>query len=151
VRLFLVHHHPVAYDSPVDGPPDFSQMVNCEELFKLLRRYYFDLVIHGHTHQPRFHTLQAESSIPIGVLAAGSFSLQLPAEWQGKVNNQFHMLTIDGRDPATHCVQGELASWTYYFGHGWSPSTLDREGIAHTEPFGAYVGPHDCRTLLEGV
>ena len=151
LRVFLVHHHPISYDNPVPGEPDFSQMVNNEQLLQLLRQNYFDLLIHGHTHQPRFQIHQRDGSVPMGILAAGSFSLRLPIQWSGKVGNQFHVINIDGRNATTKFIEGSVQSWTYYFGHGWTRSSLDREGIAHQEPFGTHLDPHQCRDRLQAL
>jgi Icc-related predicted phosphoesterase len=149
LNLFLLHHHPVAYDAP-DGTADFSQLVNAEQLWNLLRDFGFDMIIHGHTHQPRFHTVLRDAGHPIGVLAAGSFSLQLPPQWHGKVGNQFHVISVDDR-VTPGVVRGRIRSWTYYYTHGWIPSIYDRDGIAHLEPFGAYPDPAQLSQAIQAV
>ena len=107
------------------------------------------MLIHGHTHQPRFQINIRDAAHPIGILAAGSFSLQLPLEWQAKVANQFHLITVDGRESVTNCIQGRIESWSYHFARGGKPSVGERDGIAHAEPFGVYLNPPQFREALE--
>ncbi len=148
LRVFLLHHHPLAYDQPSPTGVDFSQMLNCEQLLAVLHKHYVDLLVHGHTHQPRFQAITTDGAHPIAVLAAGTFSFLLPLQWQGRVGNQFHVLTVKERNLDTRCIQGTVNSWTYYAGHGWISSVHERDGIDHFEAFGTYPNPAELRDLL---
>ena len=139
LRLFILHHHPIAYSNPAPGEADFSMLVNSEALLKLLAKYQFDLIIHGHTHQPRFSTHEVDVGPALGILSAGTFSMALPSTWNGKVTNQFHVITVDSRDPATKAIRGNVTSWCFYHGTDWIPSNMPHAGIPHVEPFGGYT------------
>jgi hypothetical protein len=150
-KLFLLHHHPVSYSNPTAGQPDFSQLANAEQLFNILCQHQFDLVVHGHTHQPRFRPHALDAAQPIGILASGSLSLALPRAWEGSVSNQFHLLEVHGRDPTTRYLQGIVRSWAYFCGPGWVQSSRERDGIAANEPFGLYDAPQVLRRSLRAA
>lgn len=149
LRIFLIHHHPITYSNPAPGRPDFSQLVNSERLLEILGKRFFDVIVHGHIHQPRFRTHEIDASTPIGILSAGSFSFSLPREWDGCVTNQFHLICVNGRSGDTNLVEGYVRSWAYFYAHGWIPSDRERDGIAHREPFGQYENPHLLRDSLK--
>jgi len=150
LRLFIVHHHPIQYSDPIADEPDFSAMTNSENLLAVLGKHNFDLLIHGHKHSPRFKTVSFGSGFPLAILCAGSFSARLDTRWSGLVNNQFHLVTVEGRDPSSHCVFGLVESWTYLCGSDWVPSEL-YNGIRHKELFGTYVQPHMVKETLRPV
>lgn len=147
VRILVVHHHPVQYSNPIPNDSDFSILDNAENLMELLQKYHFDLLIHGHKHNPRFKIYIVDSGFPIAILCAGSFSAVLDPRWSGLVNNQFHMVRIFGRDEESQCVYGEVESWTYVCGHDWQPSE-SHNGIEHRHPFGKYVLPENLKSTL---
>jgi UDP-2,3-diacylglucosamine pyrophosphatase LpxH len=151
VRLFLVHHHPLQYSDPTPEDPDFSIMVNSDNLLDLLREFKFDLLIHGHRHLPRFKTHSVEGATPLAVLCSGSFSVELDTRWLGAINNQFHLITIEGRDPEEEMILGRVTSWTYYYNRGWVPSKKEHDGIQHIEPFGAYMLPKRLLSLIAPI
>lgn len=150
LRLFLVHHHPIQYSDPVTGQADFSIMVNAESLLALLQRHNFDLVIHGHKHKPNFGTHIISGSSPLVILCSGSFSAMLDTRWSGHVNNQFHLIRLEGRDAEVQNIFGRVESWTYLCGAGWIPSK-PHNGIRHVEPFGTYLQPEELRRVLRPV
>jgi len=147
LRLAIVHHHPLQYSDPIPEEPDFSVMHNAGNLLTLLRRLRFDLLIHGHKHAPNFGTHAVSGAHPLVVLGAGSFSVRLENRWAGLVSNQFHLLTIEGRDATSECVYGYLESWAYLASKGWVPSD-SAYGIRHRIPFGTYVLPAQVRDTL---
>jgi len=152
VRAFLVHHHPMQYSDPDPDRPDFSVMVNAEELLDVLRQFRFDLLIHGHKHSPRFKTHSVEGAAPIAILCSGSFSIKIDSRWAGVVNNQFHMVEIDGRgSDEEKMIQGRVKSWTYTYARSWTPSQKEHSGIPHIEPFGSYIMPGRLEGLLGPV
>jgi predicted phosphodiesterase len=140
LRLFVVHHHPVVYSDPLPDEPDFSAMTNAPRLMSILRAHHFDLLIHGHRHSPVFQTVSVDSQFPLAILSAGSFSAELDSRWSGLVNNQFHIIRVEGRDKQDDCIYGNVYSWTYLAQHGWLPSKA-HNGIRHIIPFGTYLHP----------
>jgi hypothetical protein len=150
LKLFLVHHHPVQYSNPIPDEPDFSIMVNAANFLSLLSKHEFDMLIHGHKHKPHFRTEIINSSFPLAILGAGSFSVELDTRWSGLVNNQFHLVRIAGRDTTSTCVYGEVQSWAYLYGQDWIPSQKSN-GIKHILPFGAYIHPPALRNRMRDI
>ena len=150
LRMFLVHHHPIQYSDPVSDPPDFSVMTNAGNLLSLLQKYKFDLLIHGHKHIPKFQTYIVNASSPLAILCSGSFSVLLDTRWSGHVNNQFHMVYVEGRDDQLKHVYGRVESWTYLCGAGWVQSK-SHNGIRHYEPFGIYIQPEELKKTLRPI
>lgn len=141
VRLFLVHHHPLDFANPIPRTPDFSLMTNAERLLSICHDCSFDLIIHGHKHHPRFETHSTLTYPHLPILCSGSFSVEIDTEWAGTIDNQFHLVTIDGRAGAENMITGTLTSWTNNRAKGWIPSEVSASGIHHTIPFGSYVMP----------
>ncbi len=150
IKIFLVHHHPLQYSDPLPNLPDFSTMTNSENLLTLLRKYQFDMLIHGHKHSPRFSTVTTNSGFPLVVLCSGSFSCLLDTRWSGYVNNQFHIVEIRGRDNEDKCIYGTVDSFTYLSGHGWIPSKV-HNGIVHRNYFGKYLNPEKLKEFLAPI
>lgn len=149
VRLFIVHHHLLDFSSPIPKTPDFSLMTNAESILSLLHEKSFDLVIHGHKHHPRFetHCTQTHSHIPI--ICSGSFSVEIDTQWAGTVDNQFHLVTVEGRAGSENLLKGKITSWTNNHSKGWIPSEESTSGIHHIIPFGSYVMPQELDAQLE--
>lgn len=145
--ICLLHHHPIQYSDPLPDEPDFSALTNAGNLLDLLREFRFDFLIHGHKHAPQFDVQQLSGGHPLAILCAGSFSARLDPRWSGIVNNQFHVVDIDGRDADGH-LRGSVLSWTYLSGHGWRPSE-PANGIYHRIPFGVHVGVAHLEKVLE--
>ena len=138
MKIFLVHHHPVQYSDPIPDRPDFSIMTNSENLLKMLRKFEFDFLIHGHKHVPKFQTRSINSGFPLCILSAGSFSALLETRWSGFVNNQFHLLTIEHRDQDTNVIKGYVENWSFLSGKGWIQSEK-HNGIPYRVPFGTHL------------
>ena len=150
LKVFLVHHHPVQYSAPIPDDPDFSIMVNSENLLALLKKHRFDLLIHGHEHYPHFEIYTSGYDSPIPILCSGSFSAVLDPRWSGVVNNQFHIIRVTERDTEDKCVLGEVESWTYTCGQGWHPSEA-HNGIEHKRVFGTYLLKEKLENALRGI
>src|SRR3989442_2742379 len=125
-------------------------MTNAGNLLALLRKYQFDFVFHGHKHKPNFETHIVSSSFPLAILCAGSFSVQLDTRWSGHVNNQFHLIRVEGRDAGIGAIYGRVESWTSLCDKGWQPST-GHNGIRHVELFGAYLQPAELGKTLRPI
>lgn len=148
VRLFIVHHHPLDFATPIPRTADFSLMTNAENLLSLLHECCFDLLIHGHRHHPRFETHSTLTYPHLPILCSGSFSAEIDTEWAGTIDNQFHELTIEGRAGKENRIAGTLTSWTNNHCRGWIPSEESVSGIHHIIPFGSYVMPHELDARL---
>jgi len=148
LRLFLVHHHLLQYDDPTPELPDGSIMVNAEKLQAFLRDFRFDILVHGHKHVPRFTTHSLNGAPEVAVLSSGSFSVQIDTRWTGSISNQFHLITVAGRDLEEHLITGQVESWSYNYVRGWMPSDAAHDGISHVEPFGTYIRPEKLKDLL---
>lgn len=151
LRLFLIHHHPLQYDDPSPESPDSSIIVNAEQLQAFVREFKFDLFVHGHRHLPRFTTHSLNGSPEVAILCSGSFSVKIDTRWTGTINNQFHLITVDGRDPVEHLIQGRVESWSYNYVRGWVESDATHDGIPHVEPFGTYIRPESLKLLLRPI
>lgn len=144
IKLFMVHHHPINYSSPNDHV-DFSAMQNAEALLDLLHRHNFDVMLHGHKHYPRLKpTNLGGYKKPILILGSGSFCAKLFEGWNGFINNQFHILDIEGRNHNSSII-GRVKSWTY-LSREWRKSKKAHHGIEHLKPFG---GVNDDAELEE--
>jgi len=82
-------------------------------------------------------------------LCSGSFSVELDTEWAGTVDNQFHLITVDGRVGRENRIAGALTSWSNNHSRGWIPSEESTAGIHHVIPFGSYVMPAELDLRLE--
>ena len=148
VRLFLVHHHMIDFSAPLPNIPDFSLMTNAEALLNLLHEFDFDLVIHGHKHHPRFDTHSTHIYPHLPILCSGSFSVEIDTQWAGTVDNQFHLVTVNGREGNGNRISGRITSWTNNHCSGWIPSEKNTSGIHHVIPFGSYVMPDELDARL---
>lgn len=149
VRLFLVHHHMLDFSAPIPKTPDFSLMTNAKNLLSLLHECGFDLVIHGHKHHPRFDTHSTSTYPHLPILCSGSFSVEIDTQWAGTIDNQFHLVTINGREGLENRIKGTVTSWTNNHSRGWIPSEEFTSGIHHIIPFGSYVMPQELDARLE--
>ncbi len=144
VRCLILHHHLVPHGNVGVDALDFSVCQNGDKLLSLLRNKDFDLVIHGHKHRPRFAIELVNSDHPIAVLGAGSFCADLAGEYGGGVHNQFHLMSIHGRDQNKSRIYGELRNWAYVYPSGWKENASNYTVVDHLIGFG---GPTDWKEL----
>jgi UDP-2,3-diacylglucosamine pyrophosphatase LpxH len=149
VRLFLVHHHILNFAEPIPESADFSLMTNADNLLNLLHEEGFDLLIHGHKHHPRFEALSTHTYPHLIIFCAGSFSVEIDTQWAGTINNQFHLVSVDGRAGVENRITGKIESWTNNNCRGWIPSEKSSSGIHHFIPFGSYFMPNVLDALIE--
>ena len=149
IRLFLVHHHPLNYSDPTPGTPDFSAMTNAGNLLSLLHEFHVDLFIHGHKHHPHFETHSTATFPHLPILCSGSFSVEIDTHWSGTIDNQFHLITVDGRTGTESRITGKVISWAFNHCRGWIPSEEKASGIHHIIPFGNYVMPNELDARVE--
>ena len=124
-------------------------MTNAENLLTILHEKGFDLIVHGHKHHPRFETHSTLTYPHLLVLCSGSFSVEIDTEWAGTIDNQFHLLTINGRAGGENRIVGEITSWTNNHSKGWIPSEESISGIHHIIPFGSYLMPNELDARLK--
>lgn len=147
-RIFSIHHHPIIYSDPRPNFPDFSTLVNAENLLSVLSKHNFDLVVHGHKHVPRFRSYAPNSMHLMPILCSGSFSKKLDTQWTGLTANQFHIIHLHKRDEKTGYVCGEVLSWAYH-PEGWIESNSQWSGIRHRSPFGANMTKAQLANIFE--
>lgn len=144
LRVFLLHHHPVAYSDPRPHIVDPSTVVNAGNLRALLSKQRFDLVIHGHKHWPHIGTHMDNNQWPLNILGAGSFSALPNSQWTGEIANQFHIVEISGRDAidgfSPGLAFGHVETWAYQIRGRWVRSNK-RIGLRATEGFGSIIAP----------
>ena len=148
LRICLLHHHPIIYSDPRPNEPDFSAATNSEHLFQLLSKFRFDVVIHGHKHVPHVSHHTISNGHPITILGAGSLSARLDSQWVGAAQNQFHVISIEGRSPTTHGVFGYVSTWDFISGT-WRNSH-SRNGLFATEGFGSLSTPQELTAVISG-
>jgi len=147
-RICVVHHHPLNYSDLDQDLPDFSALVNAENLVKVLTAHRFDFLVHGHKHVPFFTVHSRDGATRLPILGAGSFSANLIEPlYQGRIVNQLHIIDFNGRDPGTKVGFGRVKSWAHIATHGWVPSKKQHHGIPHLSGFGKY---HD-HTFIENL
>lgn len=110
VRIALCHHHPLHHSNSSLAYKDSDFIDQSDKLLTMLESQNFNLVIHGHKHDPRL--IYFNSMLP--VLASGSFSatsnlLDIGAQ------NTFHLVEIDSVSK-----KGKVLSWIYLPYSGWT-------------------------------
>lgn len=122
IKIALIHHHPVVL--PVLYEPDdgYDAVLNAEMLFRVLKKFGFHLVLHGHKHAAVTYSYDAVSAWttdgvqPLLVIAGGSAgSTEIPRE-QGALNT-YNIINIKWHPKAS---QARVNIQTR--GHVWSDS-----------------------------
>jgi predicted phosphodiesterase len=124
IRIAVLHHHPVLHSST--GYTTTDVLENGDQVLDLLSKHRFDVVIHGHKHQPLIRRYDSSGRIMI-VIAAGSFSAILQ-KIGSSTRNLFHILSITkkkGKDD----FAANLKSWEYNYGRGWHPTSRKSSGL----------------------
>jgi predicted phosphodiesterase len=151
LKLFICHHHPIQYSSPLnDLYPDFSIMGNAEGVLSALHDSAFDFVIHGHKHIPNFHINANHHMRPLICFCAGSFSANLPHEYQGISTNLFHIIETS-KAPSSNTAKGKIYSWAYLVGHGWHTAKENITGIDPMLTFGNFASSSDIEKRLRDL
>lgn len=110
LRIAMCHHHPTQHANM--SYKDGDVMDKGDKLLQLLAKYDFQIIIHGHKHEPRLSYLHE-----MAVFAAGSFSSHENVRDLG-AENVFHMITLHKGE-----TQGEIESFVYSPGKGWYRKT----------------------------
>jgi UDP-2,3-diacylglucosamine pyrophosphatase LpxH len=109
VKIAMCHHHPIHHSNTSLEYKDSDFIDQSDKLLSILERHKFNLVIHGHKHEPRLVNF---NSLPI--FACGSFSSMANLLDIG-CENTFHYITID-----TNSKKGTIKTWIYKPFTGWS-------------------------------
>lgn len=147
VRICLLHHHPIQYSERIPDSVDPSIAVNSENLLQVLTKHSFDLILHGHKHQPRLKTQMINNGHPYVSLCAGSFSAVLHPLYFDGSSNLFHIVNIQGREGSSQGIKGTVQSWTHTADGTWKASHQLR-GIPAIEAFGSMATPAQIKADL---
>jgi len=107
-KICMLHHHPIKH-SNIKNWKDSDSIERGDDLVKLLHENNFDIVIHGHKHQPR---IVEYNSLPI--FATGSFASFANLQGTG-LETMFHIVELQ---PNTR--KGTIISWQFDILNGWS-------------------------------
>ncbi|MCX2575706.1 metallophosphoesterase family protein [Pedobacter sandarakinus] len=120
IKIALVHHHPIQHARQKLGEHDFIE--NGENFLNVLGDFKFDLLIHGHKHDPWLRYSPTQSGFSLPILSSGSFAATNQISWISKFN-YFHLIEISKVEeiPAT----GILETFTYKNGIGWKKDKED--------------------------
>lgn len=106
-RVCILHHHPIKH-SNIKDYKDVDSIENGDNLINLLNKYSFNVIVHGHKHQPR---IVEYTGLPI--FAVGSFSSFEHLQGTG-LNTMFHVLEL-----FSNSKKGIINSWEYDIKNGW--------------------------------
>lgn len=120
IKIFLCHHHPVNHSRLSLGEHDFIE--NGEDLLNVLGEFRFDLVIHGHKHDPWLRYVNTYCGYQLPVLSSGSFSATNQILWAGKFN-YFHIVELIKRGEAP--ALGAIVTYTFKNKSGWRKDKED--------------------------
>lgn len=142
ILIALVHHHPILHDRQKLG--EFDLIVNANDLLDKLAKYKFDILIHGHKHDPllRYHMTTA-TSYRLPIFSSGSFSALSNNLWCGS-RNFFHILEIDKENAITN---GKINTWTYYPQNGWK-YIYDESAFPPYSGFGSTKSINDLALVI---
>jgi 3',5'-cyclic AMP phosphodiesterase CpdA len=136
-NIAICHHHPIPHERHYLGTHDLIE--NGTELVELLGKYDYQIIIHGHKHDPLIRYGPGGTNSPV-VFSAGSFSAFKTLLLSGAYNT-FHLVTIEHtvkRDCANH---GKIDTWFFTPSKGWATHVIN-EYIESKVGFG-------CRTPLK--
>lgn len=106
-KICMLHHHPIKH-SNINNYKDSDSLDNGDELISLLCHNAFNIVIHGHKHQPRIVEYNG-----LSIFATGSFSsiANLPATG---FQTMFHVIEF-----TSDYKKGIIHSWEFNIRDGW--------------------------------
>jgi hypothetical protein len=106
VRIAVMHHHLSQYDW--NTGPDYSILRESERVIRWMRKFSFDLVLHGHQHCAGLIT-RVEKSRYVTISAVGSAGVVPEFRWRGGMPLMYQL--ICSPDPETgrrHCEVFDL-------------------------------------------
>jgi predicted phosphodiesterase len=135
-NIAICHHHPIPHERHYLGTQDL--MFNGTQLVEILGQYGYQMIIHGHKHDPMIRYSSGGANSPI-VFSAGSFSAFKSLLLQGAYNT-FHIINLDGTEKQDCENQGTVDTWFFTPSKGWD-SDVNNEYFLPNIGFG-------CRTPL---
>lgn len=127
IKIMMCHHHPIQHANSNLGAHDFVE--NGEDLIAVLAKHKYDLVIHGHKHDPKFKNYTSDNgNIPI--LSSGSFSATNQISFTNKFN-YFHLIEIEKEGDIS---RGTIKTPNYKYQVGWQNTS---DGFHFLTGFGA--------------
>lgn len=141
IKILLLHHHPVQHERFDLGEEDFLK--NGENLMQIVSASNFDLVIHGHKHDPwlRYHHPKSGNN-KIPVLSSGSFSAT-NQKLYAEIGNYFHLIEIS--KDGTIC-KGKVTSYNFKNRGGWNK---DKGEFYHHSGFGNKLSLQEIVDLIK--
>ena len=136
-KIAILHHHPI-HHSNINNWKDTDLIDKGDELVKLLNRLKFQILIHGHKHQPR---IVEYNSLPI--FACGSFSSFANLRGTG-INNMFHLINLQ-----ENSKKGFIHSWEYDILNGWEQKL--NKNFPPIVGFGATQSPQDIAKKINEI
>ncbi|KQS36828.1 metallophosphoesterase [Pedobacter sp. Leaf194] len=113
LNIAMCHHNPIEHSHFGSGSKDF--MHNGDELIALLDKFNFDMIIHGHKHDPRIRYAQGGSNPPV-IFSSGSFSAFKTQLLQGAMN-AFHIISFE--TDGGKIGKGIIDTWFFIPTKGW--------------------------------
>lgn len=107
IKICMLHHHPIKH-SDISNWNDTDSIEKGDELISLLNSFNYDIVIHGHKHQPRICEISG-----LTIFATGSFSCFENLQSTG-ISTMFHTLEIEKNG------KGKIFSWEFNLKKGWA-------------------------------
>jgi predicted phosphodiesterase len=107
-KICVLHHHPIKH-SNISNYKDSDSLERGDDLLSVLTANNFNIVIHGHKHQPR---IVEYNGLPI--LCSGSFSSFANLQGTG-FGCMFHVLELN-----KNSKQGFIESWEHDLVNGWT-------------------------------
>ena len=114
IKLALCHHHPIQHSRLQLGNNDFIS--NGEDLVDILGEFKYDLIIHGHKHDPLLRNYTTTRGFKIPIFSSGSFSSTSNLMYTGKRNN-FHIIEV--KKTGNSVAKGVIKTWTFLPQEGW--------------------------------
>lgn len=147
-NILVCHHHLVRNNDILED--DYSEMLGADQLLSMIGSGHFGtwLVIHGHKHRPKMFYAPGGGSAPV-ILSAASLSYNASRDSTNKCPNQFHLVTLN-RSVAKQLHQGlagEVRSWDWDYGRGWSPPA-SAKGLPVRTGFGYRGDAASLATLI---
>ncbi|WP_428662127.1 metallophosphoesterase family protein [Runella sp.] len=145
IKIFLCHHHIIKHSRLGMGEYDFIE--NGEDLLRIIGKYKFDLVIHGHKHDPWLRYVYTSSgSYQIPILSSGSFSATNQILW-ASIFNYFHVIEIEKQESG-NCF-GKILTYTFKNKSGWRKDRED--GFLPYTGFGYQGNINDIVKKVESI
>jgi predicted phosphodiesterase len=132
LNIAMVHHNPIEHSHYNSGSKDF--MYNGDELISILDNSNFDLIIHGHKHDPRIRYSQGGGNAPV-IFSSGSFCAFSNLLLQG-AHNTFHIITLE-IEPS-EVGKGTIDTWFFVPTKGWKQE-VNSPYFQATIGFGAVI------------